>query len=85
MLLPHTDHDGALKLGARVRVAVRQAPWPHVGEHMTVSVGVAVALLPAEPAVDVLARADRALYRAKAGGRDRVVLAEPPAPALHSA
>ena len=47
---------------------------------MTVSVGVAVAESIEEAADAVLARADAALYRAKAAGRDRVVLAEPPAP-----
>ena len=81
LLLPHTDLDGALRLGARVRDVVRQAPWPHIGERLTVSVGVAVALLPAESGADALARADKALYRAKAGGRDCVVLAEPSAAA----
>ena len=85
MLLPHTDLDGALALGARVRDVVRQAPWSEVGASLTVSVGVAVALMRSETGADVMARADKALYRAKAAGRDRVVLAEPPAAVLRPA
>jgi diguanylate cyclase (GGDEF)-like protein len=77
MLLPHTDLDGAVKLGARVRDLVRQAPWAHIGDSLTVSVGVAVAQHASETGADLMARADKALYRAKAAGRDCVVLAEP--------
>jgi diguanylate cyclase (GGDEF)-like protein len=77
ILLPHTDLDGAVKLGARVRESVRRAEWPRIGNALTVSVGVAVAEFSAETAAAVLERADKALYRAKADGRDRVVLAEP--------
>ena len=40
---------------------------------MTVSVGVAVAEHPDEPIGELVERADRALYRAKRAGRDRVV------------
>jgi PleD family two-component response regulator len=38
-------------------------------------VGVAVAVGPDEPMTELLAEADRALYRAKRAGRDRVVAA----------
>lgn len=78
VLLPHTDLDGALKLGDRLREVVRGAD-PRACVPMTVSVGVAVAHSADEPADAVIARADAALYRAKAAGRDQVVLADPPA------
>jgi diguanylate cyclase (GGDEF)-like protein len=78
VLLPHTDLDGALKLGDRLREIVRGAD-PRACVPMTVSVGVAVAHSADEPADAVIARADAALYRAKAAGRDQVVLADPPA------
>ena len=78
LLLPHTDLDGALRLGARLREVVRSAD-PRACVPMTVSVGVAVANSADEPADAVIARADAALYRAKAAGRDQVVLADPPA------
>ncbi|MES3013300.1 MAG: GGDEF domain-containing protein [Pseudomonadota bacterium] len=79
LLLPHTDLDGALRLGGRLREVVRGAD-ANACAPMTVSVGVAVAQSADEPADAVIARADAALYRAKAAGRDRVVLADPPTP-----
>ncbi|HSD80792.1 MAG TPA: GGDEF domain-containing protein [Solirubrobacteraceae bacterium] len=62
--------EEALEAGDRLRAAVDAA-----GLGVTVSVGVAV---PAEdePEASALARADRALYRVKAEGRDGVALAE---------
>jgi two-component system cell cycle response regulator len=77
LLLPHTDLDGALRLGGRLREAVCGAD-ANACVRMTVSVGVAIAQSADEPADAVIARADAALYRAKAAGRDRVVLADPP-------
>jgi PleD family two-component response regulator len=41
----------------------------------SVSVGVAVAAAPDQPIDDIVEQADRALYEAKRGGRDRVVAA----------
>ena len=80
MLLPHCDLAGATHLAARVHAAVHAAAWPTIGRPLTVSIGVAVAQSADEPPAAVLARADRALYRAKRGGRDRVELAEPAEP-----
>jgi diguanylate cyclase (GGDEF)-like protein len=80
VLLPHTQLDGALKLGHRVQHAVRSAPWQALTPPLmplTVSIGVAVAGDPQESIDAVMQRADTALYRAKALGRDRVVLAAP--------
>jgi diguanylate cyclase (GGDEF)-like protein len=42
---------------------------------VSVSVGVALASDPDEPIEGVIEQADRALYRAKRAGRDRVVAA----------
>ena len=54
------------------------ADEPIVGLDLTVSIGVA-ASAPGAPFVwdDVFNRADAALYRAKAEGRDRVTIAAP--------
>jgi len=63
----------ALEAGARLRAAVAEA-----GLGVTASVGVAVPGQD-EPESAALARADRALYRVKAEGRDGVALADAPA------
>jgi diguanylate cyclase (GGDEF)-like protein len=68
-LLVVAGPDEALEAGSRLRTAVLEA-----GIGVTVSIGVAV---PAgdEPDASVLSRADAALYRVKAEGRDGVALA----------
>ncbi len=76
VILPATTaHDG-LRLTERFLEVVRTIEIPQTGPDtsLTVSAGVAEAL-PAEQADAWLARADRALYLAKARGRDCVVIA----------
>ncbi len=66
----------ALEVAERVRLAVGGLDLRAVGPAaQSVSVGVAVQVDPNEPIEDLLAAADRALYRAKRAGRDRVVAA----------
>jgi diguanylate cyclase (GGDEF)-like protein/PAS domain S-box-containing protein len=78
-LLPETDGQGALAVAERLRDAasqIRIAVAP-ASRRVTVSIGVA-SLRPGETAIEtVLARADEALYDAKAAGRDRIVVAPP--------
>lgn len=61
------------EIAERLRLAVAGLTPAQLGveEAVTVSIGVATAGQEEEPAA-VIARADRALYAAKAGGRDRV-------------
>jgi diguanylate cyclase (GGDEF)-like protein/PAS domain S-box-containing protein len=76
VLLPETTLDGAERLAEMMRRAVedlrlehRAAPgWPFV----TISVGVAEVFPRHHSSDELFARADRALYRAKAAGRNRV-------------
>jgi diguanylate cyclase (GGDEF)-like protein len=70
VLLPHMEAEGSFLAAERIRNAVEQADWPK--RAVTVSIGVAAL----SPSADMdrkvlLARADRALYQAKAGGRNR--------------
>lgn len=68
----------------RARFSARQLPVLGVDRCFTASFGVAQ-LLPGDSLTDLLNRADAALYRAKAGGRNRVRVALgelPPAPAI---
>ncbi|TCO79555.1 PAS domain S-box-containing protein/diguanylate cyclase (GGDEF)-like protein [Plasticicumulans lactativorans] len=76
-LLPETDTAAAIEVAERLRVQVRALaieiePGVHAGT--TMSIGVAM-LETTDTDVDrLLARADRALYRVKHGGRDAVAL-----------
>ena len=73
VMLPGTDVDGAAAAAERLRHAAELAAVPLAGEllRFTVSVGYA-ALRPLEAISDAMARADRSLYAAKSGGRNRV-------------
>lgn len=80
VLLPETPANAAAALGERLRAALRDQPL-HQGEMavpVTISIGIA-AYGPANPTLEqMLEAADRALYVAKAEGRDRVVIAGTP-------
>ena len=79
VVLPQTAASNALALANRLRLAVEAAPVridTATAISVTISVGLAVSgpLTPAgaEPVSATLARADRALLRAKADGRNQV-------------
>jgi len=70
-LLPTAALEGAQIVAERVRVGVENAALPGIGR-VTLSAGVAQ-LRPNEKALDLVGRADEALYRAKMQGRNRVM------------
>jgi diguanylate cyclase (GGDEF)-like protein len=78
VILPATEQMGVGAVAERMRKAVEATEIPHpsspVGDRVTVSVGGAVAWQPRELAhvAELIATADRALYRAKHGGRNRI-------------
>jgi diguanylate cyclase (GGDEF)-like protein len=71
-ILPGTTLAGAATCAERIRAAVADQPFDQL-YRVTVSVGVAE-YRRGETVPEWLARADHALYDAKANGRDRVVL-----------
>lgn len=87
LLLPGCGEPEAQRIAESLREAVERLEVPHAGQRLrlTASIGVAlradaVHLTPRT----LIAQADRALYAAKAGGRNRVVFsgaADPPAAA----
>ncbi len=79
VVLPGTDEVGAISVAEDICQAVRNRMLPHEGNApgiVTVSVGCAT-IIPqrAKSAQDLIESADQALYRAKARGRNRVVVA----------
>jgi len=71
LLLPHTGEAEALELAERLRAQLAAGALEGTPAPLTASFGVA-ALRRGESGSDLLRRADRALYRAKRAGRDRV-------------
>ncbi|WOO37983.1 GGDEF domain-containing protein [Anaerocolumna sp. AGMB13020] len=79
VVLPKTDKVEALKIAENIRTQVIILQIPHLGRDdnmdiLTVSLGVA-SITPenADTSIRLLELADKALYRAKAEGRNRVV------------
>ncbi len=76
VLLRNPSPEIAFEVGERVRASVGAVDLGRFGvKSVSVSVGVAVARHADQPIDELIAEADRALYRAKRGGRDRVVAA----------
>lgn len=72
VVLPGAGEEDALAIAERLRRAVRERRPAGVG--VTISIGVAVSMPSAVNTDDLVARADAALYSAKASGRDAVSL-----------
>lgn len=77
-ILPATDEDGARRVAAKMLSAVQALRIRNetpLGDHVTVSIGVAVAVSESAgvgSTHQIVEAADQALYRAKGGGRNRI-------------
>lgn len=72
-LLPHTQMAEGLALLERLRVTIEACPFHFKGEPVTITVSMGITTFkPGERSDLVLKRADQALYRAKAEGRNRI-------------
>jgi len=81
IVLPDTDEQGATRVGEKVRGGVENLGIEHTGSsisrHVTVSIGIAVMVPDSDTTPStIIAAADRALYQAKRGGRNRIKVAE---------
>jgi len=79
ILLTHKSEESALAVAERVRCAFAEVALDVDGRAIraTVSIGVAVSRIGAHDLASLLARADQALYHAKATGRNRVAAFSP--------
>jgi diguanylate cyclase (GGDEF)-like protein len=73
VVLPGATEKDAVGIAERLRQAVRKRR--PAGVEVTISIGAAVSGAPTVNTDDLVARADVALYSAKAGGRDQVFVA----------
>ncbi|WCM94125.1 diguanylate cyclase [Acidovorax sp. NCPPB 2350] len=75
VLLPEPqDHEEGRMVAEKIRLAVGKSTFP-VADQLTVSIGLAFHQGDDEAPESILERADKALYRAKQDGRDRVCVA----------
>jgi diguanylate cyclase (GGDEF)-like protein len=74
IILPGADLAGAKVFAERLRLKVAQTPLVQEGQTIPITVSIGIAALSGADADAALDRADKALYRAKKAGRDRVEL-----------
>jgi diguanylate cyclase (GGDEF)-like protein/PAS domain S-box-containing protein len=72
LVLPDTDAQGALTIAERARLAIEGADWPK--RAITVSLGVCSMSGITADSRALIAYADKAMYRSKRDGRNRVTL-----------
>jgi diguanylate cyclase (GGDEF)-like protein len=79
VLLPRTDGAGARRVAENLRIAIRKHEFIIAGGCVPLTVSIGIACCTKFDRLDsqrVILRADNALYRAKAAGRDAVCLSE---------
>ncbi len=74
VLVPRCDHEGLAQSAERIRSAIEMIP--PIGDRRSLTVSIGGALFPSDgmAADELFAAADRRLYQAKEGGRNRSVL-----------
>jgi diguanylate cyclase (GGDEF)-like protein len=77
-LLSETDPRGAREMGERIRRAIEAAKLEVHGDYVQTSVSIGIAAYPDDGGTVelVMENADKAMYLAKQGGRNRVVTAK---------
>jgi len=76
VLAPGTDREGGVVLAENLRQEIARMRVDGVADGFSASIGIAVMPDDATTPEALMRLADRALYAAKAAGRDRVMVAE---------
>ena len=77
ILLPHTDSEGSIKVAEKIRKTLENLYIPELdGRKITASFGVTT-VKKFEPLEEVFSRVDKALYKAKEKGKNRVEFIPP--------
>jgi two-component system, cell cycle response regulator len=77
VLLPETDEEGAAHLAERVRQRIREQPVQEAALRIAVTASIGVATDRSGDTGRLMDAADRAVYQAKAQGRDRIAVHAP--------
>ncbi len=79
LFLPNTDMDTAVKVSERARMALEESPmeWEGTTLRVTASLGIAWATSEDLDLKNLTIQSDKALYAAKASGRNRVLVYSP--------
>lgn len=77
VLLPETDEKGALVVADKLRKKVEETPFYRGEVRLTISVGIASCPAHATAGIELVRKADQALYRSKAQGRNRLEIWSP--------
>lgn len=77
VILPETEHKGAVSVAEKLRAAVEALSIPHAGSEAAACVTVSLGVVTVQPSrctgpAQIVMMADEAMYRAKQEGRNRV-------------
>ncbi len=75
LILPETDLPGALRVAEKVRVDVARLALPHEGALIRTSASIGLVTYPDDgrTSIELMRRADLAMYEAKRRGKDQIV------------
>jgi len=85
IILSNVSKYDAYRIAERIRLEVEDTSFEEIGvpEKITVSFGISCFPEDGEDAIDLLKKADQALYQAKSQGRNRVVVFTGPSESIH--